>query len=278
MNFIPKPVCFHKKEADFSTGSNPPYHRHNDYEIYLFIKGNTKLYIEQSCYQMKSGDLAIISPDKLHRSVVDSSDSKYERIVMYISKNKLNLLSSPETDLSECFKESSKSGHEIIHLSKYDMGRYISYGDDIIRNNKREGYGDDLYTLVSMYKLLLFLNNQYKEVKSNRHPEDIMPEPVKGIMEYIENNLTESITLSDISKHLHFNGNYISNVFKKNTGMTIRDYIIDKRLELAKSLLMQGHNVAYACSQSGFSDYANFIRTFTNRVGIPPKRWCRRNE
>ncbi len=278
MNFVPNPVCFHKIEADFSTGSNPPYHRHNDYEIYLFIEGNTKLYIEQSCYQMKSGDLAIISPDKLHRSIVSSIDNKYERVVMYVSQNQLNMLSSSETDLSECFNASREFGHEIIHLSKFDMVRYISYVDNVIKNNKREGYGDDLYALVSMYKLLLFLNSQYRKGQSRHYPEDIMPELVKGVMEYVESNLTESITLGDISGHLHFNSNYISNVFKKNTGMTIRDYIIDKRIEFAKALLMQGHNVTYACAQSGFSDYANFIRTFTSRVGMSPKKWYRGNE
>jgi AraC-like DNA-binding protein len=58
------------------------------------------------------------------------------------------------------------------------------------------------------------------------------------------------------------------------------DYIeahLAQDITLAKSYLCEGFSITEACYQSGFSDYANFIRSFTKTVGISPGRFSRKN-
>ena len=92
-------------------------------------------------------------------------------------------------------------------------------------------------------------------------------------MDYVHQHLSENITLADIGKTFYLNGSYISQRFKHYTGLTLREYIVDQRVSLAKTLLLHGKNVAEACEFSGFRDYSNFIRTFTNSTGISPGKY-----
>lgn len=53
--FTPIPqemICFHKSTTTEQLSPAQPYHRHDAYEIYLFLRGNTYMYVEQSCYKL----------------------------------------------------------------------------------------------------------------------------------------------------------------------------------------------------------------------------------
>ena len=102
-----------------------------------------------------------------------------------------------------------------------------------------------------------------------------VPELVCDVKNYIFDHLTEQISLDDLSRQFYFNGKYISAMFKKYTGMTIRAYILDQRITLSKRLLREGSNVSEACYHSGFLDYTNFIRSFTRAVGMSPGKYSR---
>lgn len=262
--------CFHKTLADFHTGSNPPYHRHeNTYEIYLYINGNIKIYVEQNCYNMSSGDLILIRPNELHRSIIIDDDAAYERIVIFISADTINALSSDNTNLMNCFSTETNKGSRIIHLSSYNLNKYINLTDDFLRYSRSDEYGCDLLAITTIINLLLFTNQLFH---NSNHIEykNIMPKLIINLMKYIDNHLTDAITLENISRELHYSANYISAQFKHHTGLTLRAYILDKRIENAKKLLLSGKNVSETCVLSGFNDYANFIRSFTKKTGISP--------
>ena len=62
----------------------------------------------------------------------------------------------------------------------------------------------------------------------------------------------------------------MSHLFKRETGSTIFQYILVKRIAMAREFLSMGTSVAETCVQSGFGDYANFIRTFKKITGYSP--------
>ena len=97
-----------------------------------------------------------------------------------------------------------------------------------------------------------------------------MPPLVSNTIQYVEQHITENISLSDIGKALNFNQNYISRIFKQNTGISLKQYILEKKTTFAQSLLSQGYSVTDACYKSGFADYSNFIRTFKQYTGETP--------
>lgn len=267
-------LCFHtiSRPGDQRPG-NLPYHRHDAHEIFLFLGGNVNLYIEQACYHLIPGDLFLISPEQLHRSVC-LDDQPYDRVILNIKEDTLHELSSTLTDLSSCFHQKPMEHVNHIHLSGESMSRYLGLTGQLNLCLTREDYGNDLLSDAYLTQLLVFLNQRFTN-HTYLDERNIMPELISQTMEFISRNLTESLTLSLLSKHFHLSGAYISSQFKRHTGLTLRTYILDQRIALAKKLLAAGCNVTEACYQAGFTDYSNFIRSFTNLTGIPPGKYAK---
>ncbi len=259
-------LCQHKKTVGYQTF---PYHRHNGYEIYLFLQGNIHLYIEQNCYLLGAGDLVLISPSVMHR-IVSLDNQVYERITINIKQSVFDRLSTSNTDLSACFSVSEKHLPP-IRLDEGQVSEFVTYANHLSDSLCSGGYGADVCANIRVSQILL-LANRCLEASHFQRP-NIMPDLVKDVMLYIRENLTENLSLDHISGIFYHNGSYISHLFKKHTGLSLREYILDRRIECAKQFLASGSNVSEACYESGFSDYSNFIRSFTKVAGISPGRY-----
>lgn len=264
--------CFHRTFADFVTGANPPYHRHEDtYEIYLYIKGNLKMYVEQHCFIPSPGTLVLVRPNELHRCLV-LDNSPYERIVINVNRECLNALSSEHSNLLTCFHPASQNTFRITQISPSTLTKFVTYTDDFLRYQQSDIWGKDLLAATCIIRLLVLINQCFLSCKGEKF-NNIMPEIVIETMRYIEAHLTDGITLSGIAEKLNYSSNYLSKQFKIHTGLTLREYIFDKKIEAAKSALQEGMSVSNACTTAGFNDYANFIRSFTKKTGISPGRY-----
>lgn len=262
-------ICFHHRETIEPSQSFRPFHRHNAHEIFLFIDGNADFYIEQTRFRLNPGDLVIVNSKELHRCITNDA-SPYERYCINVSPSIIQRLSTDKTKLSDCF-ENVLTGNHIIHLNSAQIDNFISLYKQIEVALVHPGYGQDVMLNSVMAHFLVLLNDAF--YRSATRNKNIMPELVKKTMLYIQEHITEDITISDLEKVFYRNGSYISQQFKKNTGLSIRQYIVDQRVLVAKTLLVQGKTVSEACSFAGFTDYSNFIRTFKNVTGMTPGKY-----
>ena len=97
---------------------------------------------------------------------------------------------------------------------------------------------------------------------------------VDEILSYINQHLTDNLSIAVLASHFYLSGSYICKIFKNTTGTTINRYITAKRISKAKALLAEGYSVTETCSLCGFGDYSNFLKTFTKMVGISPKKYA----
>ncbi len=95
-----------------------------------------------------------------------------------------------------------------------------------------------------------------------------------NLLKYVDQNYKENITLSTAAKELHLNANYVSQLFKKEAGVTFVYYITQKRLECAKNLLTTTQKtITDIAIEVGFNDYFYFIKTFKKSVGMTPGQY-----
>lgn len=262
-------VCFHRTDVYERGKEYRPYHRHDAYEIYYFVQGNVDFYVEQFCYHLSSGDLIIINTAQNHRMIC-RDDSEYERYVINIKPYVVEKLSTDTTNLNACFQINLQ--HKcIIRLTKEQQKIFLGLYDELHGYMTENGYGKDILLNACISKILVFINKMYQV--AGHASTDIMPPLVKNTMEYIREHLLENITLQELGSALYLNGSYVSQRFKQFTGMNLREYIIDQRIALAKTYLLQGKSVSETCEMSGFGDYSNFIRTFTLITGISPGKY-----
>ena len=90
------------------------------------------------------------------------------------------------------------------------------------------------------------------------------------VMERIEHSFQEKISVEQMADELGLDRRYLVSVFKKQTGFTIQQFILNTRLQAAKQYLQKGYSVQEAAKLSGFNDVYNFSRLFTREEGYNP--------
>lgn len=249
------------------------YHRHDGYEFYLFLNGNVNCYVEQQCFHLKRGDLLIIRPGEYHRPItLDNSD--YERITMNLHESLLQHLSSERSNLSAVFRNYPKNTACFLPLSPEQLEQFLSLTGQIKELLHSNAFGADILIQACLLQILVFVNTAFQSVE-NTTP-NIMPKLIRDLLRYIDDNLNKKITLETLEQKFFLNGTHLSRQFKKHTGLTLRSYILERRISRARSLLANDLSITEVCHQSGFSDYANFIRSFTKATGMPPGKYARK--
>ena len=98
--------------------------------------------------------------------------------------------------------------------------------------------------------------------------------PVARCVDYIYEHLHQRITLPELAEQAGLTQNYLSALFKKETGRSVSDYVMDKRIEAAGNMLKFSD---YSCADIGailaFSSQSHFIRAFKARTGQTPRAW-----
>lgn len=95
---------------------------------------------------------------------------------------------------------------------------------------------------------------------------------------YIIENLKEELRVETIAKKFYLSADYLTRIFKKETGMSISDYIVEERMFLAKELIQGGKlsisRVSYEC---GYDNYSYFTKVFKKKYGVTPREYSQMN-
>lgn len=95
---------------------------------------------------------------------------------------------------------------------------------------------------------------------------------VHQAIQYIDQHLKTPLHLKKIADELHINASYLSRIFKKETGQSVSEYINLSRVEIAKTLLSDSHNLTYEIAELvGYNDPTYFSSTFKKYTGLSPK-------
>ena len=93
-------------------------------------------------------------------------------------------------------------------------------------------------------------------------------------IDYIYDNLHNKILLEEIAQAAGLSDSYLSKLFHKETGKNISEYIITKRVDAAKNLLMfTEYTTSEISNFLNFSSESHFIATFKKHTGITPKKF-----
>lgn len=102
--------------------------------------------------------------------------------------------------------------------------------------------------------------------------------PVRMAMEYIAVNYASDITRWKMAESLNISEDYLERLFRKETGLTLWEYLLRFRIGVAENLISEIHlPVAAAAERTGFSNRSYFCRVFRRLRGYPPKDAKRRS-
>ena len=94
------------------------------------------------------------------------------------------------------------------------------------------------------------------------------------ILDHIRNNLTGSLRVADIAAHFGYNEKYISSLFSSHAGMTMKQYILKAKIDLANFYLSDtNESIATIARMLGFKDSHNFATAYKKIMGLTPSEY-----
>lgn len=152
-------------------------------------------------------------------------------------------------------------GRKRLEKQLGDHGELISTLEETFPYQKCAEFGK----LVESY--IRFLLETYGYRKKTENPL------IDNIKNYLLTNLEYDIDISHITAIFHYNQQYLGRLFKKETGLSIREYVLQQRLERAKLLLEDTNDTVIGiANRVGFNNITYFNRQFKSRYGITPSR------
>ena len=250
-------------------------HHHDFYEVYMLLRGEVTYTVENHIYNMRPGDVMLISPLELHQARIKPDKDAYERIVLWIDRTYLENLSSPRTSLTRCY-DTTVPGHTNLVRLPGDRSAALRRALERLRElHHGERYGSDLLAECCLIELMVGLNEgtQDHTMQKSLSADTSSDQVVDAVLAYINAHYSEPLTLDALSEKFFISKYHLLRKFESQVGTTVHRYILQKRLLNAKQLLAGGVAPSEACAYCGFGDYANFYRAFRAEYGITPRQY-----
>lgn len=246
------------------------YHHHDFYKVILFISGKVTYFIEGISYDLKPGDILILTDRDLHMADI-SKEVPYERIVLWFKPSPIAF--EGKSSLLSCFEAASSSTSYLLTPPRSEM-EFLEHAfsellwtrnKDFMLINEQQ---NALFTLI-----LVYLNRIY----ANQVGEMTLTHKIKDefdkLIESINDDPSQDFNISELSSEMHLSRYTLMHKFKKRTGFTLYSYVIKKRLILASKMISLGKSATESAYNSGFSDYSSFAKAFKSLYGVSPGKF-----
>lgn len=252
---------FHIKDQ---TGQEFSYHYHDFHKVVIFLSGKVTYHIEGKAYQLKPWDILLVSRHAIHKSEINAS-VPYERFILWI-KNDI-----PNKQLLQCFQKASDRSYNLVRLNSSLQEKLKDVLFELEASARSEAFGKDILTQALFQEFMVYLNRIFLEKqyifdkKSYSYDSQIA-----NILKYINHHLGEDLSVDALASRHYISKYHLMRKFKEETGYTLHNYVINKRLLQARTLISEGTPILKAAHESGFAEYSTFSRAYRKQFGKAP--------
>ena len=249
------------------SGEKVDFHYHEFCKLLFLVSGQGSYFVDGKRYLLSAGDLVLIGSRSVHKPEL-AEGSTYERIIIYISPDYLQQMSTQDCDLLSLF--SGSHGH-VLRLKEQRRKAVFSLVSKLERDLSQEAFGRTILSQADLLHLLVELGRSMEDSATNL-PRPSVPENrrVVEIMEYLDRNLAEEIDMDALAERFFISKYYMMRLFQKETGTTIYGYLTQKRLLKARELISSGMRAMESCYACGFHSYSSFTRAYGKYFGTTP--------
>lgn len=260
--------AFYYSDLNFQT---LPAHTHDYYEFYLFLEGDLDLEISGHARPLHPGDMVLVPPGVSHHALMHSSDRPYRRFVLWVSQEYAARLLKESPDYVFLMQRAATSGRCYYHFHEAEFSSIQSRLIRLLEEFHSNRYGRNAAVYLALNDLLLYMN---RIIYEREHPVvsgsgDLMQE----ITLFIDEHLTEDLSLDVLANHVCLSKYYIAHYFKDSLGISIHQYITKKRLQSCSEAIAAGSDITRTFDEYGFRDYSSFYRMFRKEYGMSPREY-----
>lgn len=266
-------------------------------EYILFIIKSGSLYIKENTteYELKTGDMLLLDPEKLHIGSRPAQASYYYihfpatvlSPVNYVKDELFTILSENRN----LFYNTSPFEHGLYWKSPLILPKTLHMQDSSLFRRielfmeqaifASEHHHDHFKITLSccfmeiLVELASFYSTTVLDIENACFSKQQLAF-IQNIIEYLHTHYTEKISSTSISEHFQMNFDYLNRIFKKKNGITIFSYLNTLRINKATELLVAGNLKSYEIADAvGFHDTYYFSKAFKKQMGTSPKNYLK---
>lgn len=255
---LSRPCHVRTKNFFYRKNRTAERHRHSFYAMELITSGSCIQYINGYRHECDPGTLCLLSPFDYHDFQLSKSDvtticlSFTEDV---LEKEVLEVLNNTELP---CFLQLSAAELEAFTRDLQQLDAEITQASPM--------YLSIVNAIVNKLVIFLLRNASTQAMNTANRKSDI-----RYSISYIRNHFREPLSLEGIAKTFNVTQNHFCKYFKKITGITFKEYLLQLRLEYAlKQILLTQDSITDICFESGFNSPSYFTKAFKARFGKTP--------
>ena len=243
-----------------------------DYELIIMTEGCLYLSYSGKDYVVNEGEYLLLSPD----SPV-SFRQGYK--ASYCSFYWLHFTASQRVHTVD-FLDFDPKMIENENTIMLRMSAKLSYPDKIIvlmkqlQDSIRSGYSNLSKNFMAATILCELYEQTFEDKIENIKCEYSKKQLYYDIVDYINENLYQELKVTDIAEHFGYNAKYLSHIFANLTGMSLKQFILKKKIAKANYMLIDTNkNIKELSICLGFIDYHHFLKTYKKMTGLTPTEY-----
>lgn len=259
-------------------------HMHEFVELIFVVEGSCEHRIDEVVYEAEAGDLLFVNYGQTHAFSARTAEMQYYNL-LYVPEffseeliNSENIYDIFEISLFREFSEGEISpsqlvrfrGPEYLEIKKMIEDMYVEFRE------KRLGYRSVLngYSRVLLSKIL----RKLKGAGADSVTQSYMNHLITECLAYIDARCFEKVTLKEIAEHTFYNPSYLSRIFREQCGISLSEYIKDRRIREAARLLSENHlSNEEVMHRVGYSDKKQFYKNFRDIYQVTPSEYRKNN-
>lgn len=234
-----------------------PAHLHKQIEILYLLEGELISTIDGKSTILQPGSMSVCFPNHVH-----STESKGE------TKAILIIFDSGFTKAFSYELSSQTPANPFISAAD------ISESSRSCIDSMLRAYNDKKDIRISMGYMHVMLGELLPNLELSNTKSDGQQDTCRLILEYINNNFTDDLTLDSISKALNISKYYISHIFSDKIRSSFPSYLNRCRIDYARHLLRTtSDSITEIGFNAGFNSSRSFYRAFHEYYGISPREY-----
>lgn len=242
----------------------PSKHFHKHHELYFLLSGETKYFVNDEILYIHEGETAFVKSEYIHKTAYET-DNDSKRILISFSSEFLG---------EDYLHYINDLGHKKLFARSEDVHRLFTalYDEYTL---EAPYYKQQCKNLLRQLIITLLRTDTPIETKTLSENETIIQQATK----YIQENLSEEITLKKLAETYAMSESHFSRTFKQYTGVGVSKYIKLTRLRQSEKLLNENkYSVTAVALKCGFSNSNYFISEFKKHKGITPLKYIAINK
>ena len=257
MSEIDFTISYEDMDVDSSFNQNGS-HIHKECEIYINLSGDVSFEVEKRIYPVSRGSVIITRPYEYHHCIYHSNACHKHFWITFSAEG--------NEDFLQMFFDREKGTNNWIILNEEQLNECCMVIDNLLNN-----HNNSLMRRINFLQIFRILSG----VGSRQNENDIehLPKDVATAIIYMDNHLTEDMSVDELSGACNVSINTLERHFKETLGVSPIALLRKKRLIASMEHLRNGSSVTEAAFKSGFSDYSNYIQLFRKQFKITPLQY-----